>query len=145
MKNHKNWDVLLLAGNNVPPYIKVDNTCVKVSHCQTTTGYIVKSHYYDILINNIKEGIQYLMKDPNNHFHYAIDKYWLLLQKQNNWFLIIPPTVIQREDYSDIEKRNTNYKHLMTDLDKSHLIKSSIMSNIPSINMHASIPGMFKK
>ena len=48
---HKNWDVVLIAGNNVPPHKIIDDTCVKVSSCQTTTGYIVKKHYYDILIN----------------------------------------------------------------------------------------------
>ena len=145
LNNHDNWDVLLLAGNNVPPYVPIDDTCVKVSHCQTTTGYIVKSHYYDTLIDNIKTGIQLLMKDPNNHYHFAIDKYWISLQKIHNWLLIIPPTVIQREDYSDIEKRNTNYRHLMTDLDKSHLIKTSLLGNIHSVKPHASIPGMFPK
>jgi hypothetical protein len=50
---------------------------------------------------------------------YAIDKFWFVLQNVDKWFLIIPPTVIQREDYSDIEKRNTNYVKAMTDLDKA--------------------------
>jgi hypothetical protein len=50
---------------------------------------------------------------------YAIDKFWFVLQNVDKWFLIIPPTVIQREDYSDIEKRTTNYAKAMTDLDKA--------------------------
>ena len=36
-------NVMLIAGNNVPPYKIIDNTCIRVSHCQTTTGYIVKN------------------------------------------------------------------------------------------------------
>ena len=52
LSNHKSWDVVLIGGNNIPPYTKIDDTCVKVSTCQTTTGYLVNSHYFDILIDN---------------------------------------------------------------------------------------------
>ena len=116
--NHKEWDVVILGGNNVPPYRKVDDTCVQVSYCQTTTGYIVKSHYFDVLINNVRNGLSNLIREPANHLAYAIDKFWVALQKQDKWFLIIPLTVTQRQDYSDIEKRFTNYTQSMTSLDK---------------------------
>jgi glycosyl transferase family 25 len=115
---HPVWDVVLLGGNNVPPYQKIDQTCVRVQSCQTTTGYLIKNHYYDILIQNIKEGLGHLLRNPEKHILYAIDKYWFKLQKSDLWFLIIPLTVTQRADYSDIEKRPTNYTRVMTDLDK---------------------------
>jgi glycosyl transferase family 25 len=123
LKKHANFDVLLIAGNNVPPYQKIDDSCVKVYRCQTTTGYIVKRHYYDTMISNIKEGIQKLMKNPEQHVQYAIDKYWFRLQEKDDWFLITPLTVTQREDYSDIEKRHTNYTRVMVDLDKEWMFK----------------------
>ena len=124
LKNHQtDWDVVLLAGNNMPPYNKIDETCVKVFHCQTTTGYLVKSHYFDILINNYKEGIKKLIAEPNKHIFFAIDKYWIQLQQSDKWYLIIPLTVVQKVDYSDIEKRMTNYKKVMTDLDKENFLK----------------------
>ena len=123
LHNHKEWDVILLAGNNVPPYTKIDETCIKVNHCQTTTGYIVRNHYFDNIINNIKEGIEKLIREPHKGIFYAIDKYWISLQKEGDWYLIIPLSVTQRVDYSDIEKRMTNYKKLMIDLDKKYLIK----------------------
>jgi GR25 family glycosyltransferase involved in LPS biosynthesis len=116
--NHSNWDVVLIGGNNVPPYQKIDDTCVKVSSCQTTTGYLVNGHYFDTLIENFRTGIKKLMENPESPVLYAIDKYWFNLQKIHNWYLIIPLTVTQREDYSDIEKRATNYAKVMTDLDK---------------------------
>jgi glycosyl transferase family 25 len=114
------WDVILLAGNNLPPYLQIGhaNAAIKVSHCQTTTCYLVNQHYYDVLIANIKEGLQLLMRNGMRHKEFAIDKYWLKLQKGGEWFLITPPTVVQRDDYSDIEKKNTNYANLMLDLDK---------------------------
>jgi GR25 family glycosyltransferase involved in LPS biosynthesis len=124
LKKNKNFDVLLIAGNNMPPYQKIDDSCVKVYRCQTTTGYIVQRHYYDTLIANIREGIQKLMKNPEQHVLYAIDKYWFKLQEKDNWFLITPLTVTQREDYSDIEKRHTNYTRVMVDLDKEWMIKA---------------------
>ena len=123
LHNQKEWDVLLLGGNNVPPYREVDTTCVQVSFCQTTTGYLVKNHYFETLINNIRSGISHLIREPNNHIKYAIDKFWVLLQRQDKWFLIVPLTVTQREDYSDIERRPTNYTRAMTSLDKEWMFK----------------------
>ena len=119
--NHSDWDVVIIGGNNVPPYQKIDDTCIKVNSCQTTTGYLVKAHYYDTLIANYRTGIKKLLENPSQHVFYAIDKYWFSLQRRDNWYLIIPLTVVQREDYSDIEKRATNYAKVMTDLDKEWL------------------------
>ena len=139
------WNVLLLAGNNVPPYKKIDDTCIQVSHCQTTTGYIVKMNYYDTLIDNIKTGIENLMKAPDQHIVYAIDKYWIKLQRQHTWYMLAPVVAVQREDYSDIEERKTNYENIMKDLDKPHLFHrqqhiqqiqqgtSSLLSQLPSM------------
>jgi glycosyl transferase family 25 len=121
LSRHNNWDVVLLAGNNVPPYVRDGDECVKVTQCQTTTGYLVNGHYFDTLIRNIKNGIVNLMKEPNNHFKYAVDKYWFSLQQKDDWYLITPLTVVQREGYSDIEKKNTNFVRAMTDLDKEQL------------------------
>lgn len=121
--NIKKWDVLLLGGNNVPPYQPIDDTCIRVSHCQTTTCYLVQNHYFDTLIANIKEGIQHLMREPDNHRYYAIDMYWLQLQKKDIWLLIVPLSVIQKEDYSDIEQRRTNYSGMMLDLNKEHMFR----------------------
>ena len=123
LSNHTNFDMLLIAGNNLPPYTIIDDTCVQVKQCQTTTGYLVKNHYYDKLINNYKIGILNLLKQPQNHRFYAIDKYWFNLQAVDKWYLIIPLSVTQREDYSDIEKRQTNYSLAMLDLDKVSFFK----------------------
>jgi GR25 family glycosyltransferase involved in LPS biosynthesis len=119
-----NWDVVLLAGNNMPPYEKIDDTCVKVSRCQTTTGYLVNGHYINALATNIKMGLTHLLNKPEEKSKYAIDKFWFVLQSSSKWFLIIPLTVIQREDYSDIEHKVTNYQQLMQDLDKKELFQA---------------------
>ena len=117
------WDVILLAGNNLPPHFQVHESAVKVTQCQTTTGYIIQQHYYDTLINNIRDGIQMLMKNPTQHVYYAIDKFWIQLQKIHNWFLITPLTVTQRDGFSDIEGRKTNYTRAMVDLEKTQFLR----------------------
>jgi GR25 family glycosyltransferase involved in LPS biosynthesis len=111
-------DVLLVAGNNIPPYEKRSEVCVQVSRCQTTTGYLVQEHYYDTLIQNMREGVELLLQFPDKHIKYAVDKWWFSLQLRDTWLLLIPLGVVQREDYSDIEKKTTNYWNLMLDLDK---------------------------
>ena len=113
------WDVVLIAGNNMLPYTPVNDNCIKILNCQTTTGYIVKNHYYNTLIQNYKEGIQNLMKNPTNN-EYKIDKYWFQLQRKDNWYLIIPLTITQRENYSDIEKKVTNFSKYMLDYNKAY-------------------------
>ena len=109
-----NYDVYLLAGNIRTPPTEVSNGIFKINSCFTTTGYIVKEHYYDVLINNIKEGINKLLKNPKNGYN-AIDVYWINLQKKDKWYISKPRTVTQLPDYSDIEKRNVNYNHCMLD------------------------------
>lgn len=113
-----NWDVVLIGGNNMLPYKPVNDYCIKIFNCLTTTGYIVKKHYYNKLLANYKEGILQLMKNPDEKIKYAIDKYWLKLQQQDEWYLIIPPTVIQKPNYSDIEKKATNFTNYMLDYNK---------------------------
>jgi glycosyl transferase family 25 len=123
-KHKNNWDVILFAGNNMQPYETVDETCIKVSRCQTTTGYLVNGHYIKNLMENIKLGLTQLMHNPQRHTLYAIDKFWFALQKVGRWYLIIPATVVQREDYSDIEKKRTNYSNVMLDVDKTEMFKA---------------------
>jgi glycosyl transferase family 25 len=124
-ETHKNdWDVILLAGNNMPPYKNIDDTCIQVTRCQTTTGYIVNGHYIKTLLQNVKIGLTHLINKPTEHSKYAIDKYWFVLQQLYKWYLIVPLTVVQREDYSDIEKRVTNFEKHMLDVDKEQMMKS---------------------
>lgn len=112
------WDVVLIAGNNMIPYNFVTNYCIKIYNCLTTTGYIVKKNYLPTLLNNYKEGVLNLMKEPENP-KYKIDKYWNILQNKDNWYMLIPPTIVQKEDYSDIEKKVTNFKNYMLNFNKA--------------------------
>lgn len=131
LRSNKDFDVLLLAGNNYKPYLYVDEFCIQVNNCQTTTGYLVKNHYYDKLIDNYKVGLKNLIESSKDI--YCIDQYWKNLQKNDKWFLITPLTVTQREGYSNIEKKKVNYDWLMLDLDKNNTL--NIRNNITNRNM----------
>jgi len=108
------WDVLLLSGNAFLPHKYYGEDFICVNRSYTTTAYIVKSSYYDTLIDNIKKGILNLMKTGKG----AIDVYWFSLQEKHTFLLLNPPTIYQKEDYSDIEKKNVDYKNLMLNIDK---------------------------
>jgi len=128
------WDVLIIGGNNLPPFLQVSDFAVRVFDIQTTTGYIVNGHYYDALIANFKEGLGKLIRDPQKKKEFAVDIYWKTLQKSGNWFFLIPPSVIQYSDYSDIEGKVTNYEGHFLDLDKQALIEYMMkMQNKKSI------------
>lgn len=116
------WDVVLLGGNNASSPIAVDETCVKIRHCQTTTGYLVNGHYLATLMDNVKRGVEQLIKTPTDKPRFAIDRFWFALQEVDRWFLLLPLTVVQREGYSDIEKRVTNYQGLMQQLYKTRTL-----------------------
>lgn len=118
--SESDWDVLIIGGNNVMPYYPNDDISIRVFHCITTTGYIVRRHYYSTLLANYKEGVKRLMTNgqPDQN---AIDKYWLLLQRSDKWYMIVPPCVIQRPNFSDIEQRHTDFTHYMLNVNKAIL------------------------
>ena len=113
--NKEDYDVLLLAGNLRPPFRRVNDLIYRISKSWTTTGYIVKRHYYDSLIQNIKEGINLLMNNPSINGQYEIDSYWQQLQAKDTWYILAPRTVTQRPNFSTIENRYTDYNDLMLD------------------------------
>jgi len=114
------WDVIMLAGNNAAPYTVIDDSCVKINRCITTTGYLVNKHYMRILADNIKEGASILMENPDLGIYCAVDTYFAHLQQKDMWLLITPLTVTQQEGYSDIEQNHTNYDMLMLNLEKPY-------------------------
>ena len=115
---HDSWDVLLLGGNNYQPFRQESPEAVRVTNCQTTTAYLVRRPYFETLLANFKEGLGKLKAVPAKQPKYAIDQYWKLLQRTGRWYLVVPITVVQRPDYSDIAKRHVNYSDVMTQINK---------------------------
>jgi hypothetical protein len=120
----KQFDVLLLCGNNEPPFNRINNVdyCIKVKKCQTLAGYLVRNHYFETLLKNYKEGLNWLLKYPNKDRFYAIDKYNLQLQQRDNWYLLIPSTACQSNGFSNIANSNMNYRKIMVDYEKVNFL-----------------------
>jgi GR25 family glycosyltransferase involved in LPS biosynthesis len=110
LRTHSKWDVLLLAGNAVPPYRKEDG-CRKVFYARTTTAYVVRQEYYATLLDNFKEGLQLVERFHRNE--YMIDMHWMRLQQKDSWYLLDPLTVVQLPSYSDIENKDVDYQRAM--------------------------------
>ena len=103
------YDVILLGGNNVN-YNKDTNNLI---NAQTTTAYIVNQPYYNTLLRNFKEGLVNLEITGDSTL-YAIDKYWMSLQKTGKWYFL--DLCYQGETYSDIEKRLVKYNQPQTNI-----------------------------
>ena len=118
------WDVLLLGGNNIPPYTTIAGVdcCVCVGNCQTTVGYIVRAHAYEALIRNFREGADQLIRHPDRPDEFAVGVYWKRLQAKGTWFLLVPLTITRQTGPRGVEPQGVNYDRNMLDLDKDWLL-----------------------
>jgi glycosyl transferase family 25 len=124
------YDVCMLGG------LYLETTPPKVHMAVCTNVYIVRSHYYDTLLNNFETGLRKkLDKNPPRFFArsektmreyyarvdddngYNVDTYWFKLQLKDNWMAVMPPMCDQAPTYSDIY--NTVVVH--QDFDDTHL------------------------
>jgi len=98
----KNWDMLYLSGNHRLPLINYDENIKKVSCTLTTHSYALHEKAFDSILNNMLEsGLE-------------IDNYYItFIQSQHNSFCLSPGITTQRESYSDVLNRNTNYQNVI--------------------------------
>ena len=92
------FDVLFLGCWNVEPPITIEKDLLKITKAWTTHAYICKKHYYDILIENYREGMnEKINKDnPSNN----IDEYISILQKRDKWYCLNPIHITQKDGWS---------------------------------------------
>jgi hypothetical protein len=105
-----NFDVLMLSYNLFRGQAYND-TFGKVIEVQSASGYIVHSRFYDKLIANLQEAVQYFGRDltPTGYGRYTNDQYWKRLQPDSNWLYSLKRIGLQRPSYSDLEKTHVNY------------------------------------
>lgn len=99
------FDIILFGAT----FFSFNSTTLKLNYGKSRTAYLISQHYYEVLLKNFEEGLDELITNKN-YTSYAGDVYWRKLQEKDNWFLVSPALSIQKNDYSDIQKRNTNYK-----------------------------------
>ena len=94
-----------IMNNEVYPYNDLLSIATNV---QTASGYIVNSDYFDELISCLSYGASQLEKTLE-HWNYINDQVWKSLQKDRKWFIFNNRMGIQRESYSDLGGKITNY------------------------------------
>jgi GR25 family glycosyltransferase involved in LPS biosynthesis len=108
------FDCLLLGGNilqAVPtplPYLQ------KVYDAQCCSSYVFTRDFAQKLVTLWEEATvlqeEHCKTNPKVFHYYCIDIAWKQLQPTHHWFVVEPKFGIQRESYSDIEKRIVFYK-----------------------------------
>jgi len=96
--SQNNFDVIMLGGTAV----EYDNKTNKLFKCCCATGYLVNKHYYTKLLNIFNKSIIFLEKTYNPNIG-AIDQIWHSLQKNDNWYIVMPCLMTQIKNYSDTE------------------------------------------
>jgi GR25 family glycosyltransferase involved in LPS biosynthesis len=72
----------------------------RASFSNTASGYIVKSHYFDAIIN-LYEWALPLLESTGHHWIYANDQVWRELQEKDKWYCMVPRLGVQSDGFSD--------------------------------------------
>jgi len=105
----KEWDVLMLAG------FLIDHRDTKLYHlkrvidAQSASGYFINGPFINNLLDVYEESKNNLQQNKA-YDKWALDQNWKKIQSENRWFICSPQLGYQKSGYSDIEKRNVDYK-----------------------------------
>ena len=111
IKDNSNWDIITLTPRGKTIQKNKINNFHKIIDSRTTTGYIIKHSFLEILLKNYKENVIKLMKgyngpDPNP---YVADQCWKVLQEKYKFLYFHKIYGGQLPSYSDIEKQYVDY------------------------------------
>lgn len=114
---------ILCLGYNSYKHLEYSNLLLRTLCTQTTSSYIIKSKFRKVLlefwksllhsrVSNIEHPAkkQFKLINYRNDTFEVMDQAWKTLQ--NDYIFVIPKqrVLIQRCGYSDIERRNVNYR-----------------------------------
>lgn len=103
------YDICLLSYNHSCAQVRsiTATNVVQIIQSQTTSSYIIKSHYIPLLLENFKDGVKKILVDFR--LEYYIDNYWQKLQVKGKWYSTKPALGYQCDGFSDIEKKHVKY------------------------------------
>ena len=119
LKQKPYFDVLKLGANPFPPYKQITKRYLNVNYSQTTHAYMVFDHYYNTLIKNYKESIYLMNKYGNGPMGIFCCDAWqntLIHNNNHTWLVLLPLTITQKTDYSDIEKKRVAYSRSLLNI-----------------------------
>lgn len=97
------WDMLYLGGNLEQVIKKEDKKVWYRMRCWTTHSYIIKKSMYDIVIQGLEK------------YQGEVDKYYCeIIHPKYNCYMCDPPVTKQLAGYSDIVKKEVDYKYTTT-------------------------------
>ena len=134
------YDVLYI-GAWINKYNSINKELIRVTNGCCFHAYIVKSHYYETLLNNLNEGLQKKIIDPEN-MSYNNDVYIHKLQKEDNWLCFNPVLATQRDGYSDNFNEDRNLQKIITVIPEKRLEYVSILT--PTFNRKQCLPLMIR-
>ena len=107
--NVKEYDVCMLCGQNmsVTPLM---SGMSKVFEANNASAYIINGAYLDALIELYERALP-LLEQTGEHWNYANDQVWKVLQRKDNWLCFNPRLGKQRSGYSDNAKAFMDYEN----------------------------------
>jgi len=107
----KEWDVIMIGKANTVEK-ENHNDIIKLKSGTTSTGYIIKKHYYKKLLNLFIDCNNHMTTDKwgetNKHEPYALDQKWSELQGKDNWYGFKKDLLKQRNIWSTINDKGNN-------------------------------------
>ena len=107
------FDLIMLAGNVGMGQASNIDILTKVTDGQTTSGYMITRDFAFALLDLWRKTAVLIKMNMygtgSHHYLLACDRTWKKLQPRANWYIFNPRLGTQRESYSDIEQRMTNY------------------------------------
>ena len=134
------YDVLYI-GAWIRKYSSINEELVRVTDGCCFHAYIVKSHYYDTLLDNFNEGLQKKIMNPDN-MSYNNDVYIHKLQIKDDWLCFNPVLATQRDGYSDNFNENRNLQQIIPVIPEKRLEYVSILT--PTFNRKQCLPLMIR-
>lgn len=102
------YDVIMLGYNLLKSSAHSKNL-LKALDVQTASAYCVHSRMYAKLIDTLEVGLQKLI-ETGQHWNYANDACWKVLQPDAEWFVAQPRLGLQRPSFSDIGQKFVDNK-----------------------------------
>ena len=73
------------------------NELVQIQEASNAAGYVVRGHYYDLMIETMAHA-NHLLGITGDHYHFANDRSWIPLQKTGKWFYFTQLIAQQRQN-----------------------------------------------
>lgn len=116
---NKEWDVIMIGKCNTVEKETI-NEFIKLKNATCGTGYIIKKHYYnkllDLFVDCNNKMIPDKWGDTNNFEPNALDQRWKLLQEKDNWYGFKKDLLKQRNIWSTTNDKGAKIEPFISNI-----------------------------